>query len=335
MPRAKRQSAKPSSNSNIFADALRFCALVLKDHGTINETHVSIKDHWCTAFNGVLAAGHRCDIDIQTCPQIKLTLEALSKCGQTLGIAGLDGKLLIKADRFKATIPCIAADLLQTPIPDLPIAIIDDRLKEALTIAGELPNENGQQIYNVSVLLNGMSVLSSLGGSLIFQYWHGIDLPLGLSIPKALCMVLAKIDKKLTKFGFSQWSVTFYFEDDSWVRTQLYQEKWPDVGNVFECVADLQQFPADFWPALAAVSPFGEGMVHLRSGVLASHDQEGAGATYELPGLLGSWCYPSRQLAFLRPFATHIDFQAQGPNGPMLLAMGKSARAVIAGVKNV
>lgn len=332
MSRTKRTTTPPTGNT--FADALRFCALILKDQGTINETHVSIQNNWVTAYNGILSIGHKCEVNITTCPQIKLATEALSKCGQSIAIAQLENnRLSIKSERFKAIIPCIAPELLQPPTPDLPIADIDNRLKEAFEVCGLLQTDNAQTIYGLSVLMNSQSLISSLSGQMLIEYWHGINLPQGLAIPKALIAPLSKINKKLAKIGFSSFSITFYFEDESWIKSQLYAEQWPDIGHVFDCTNNVQQFPADFWTALAAVSPFSEGLCFARNGRLYSHAQEGAGAEYEVPGLQGAWCYPSRQLAFLKDWATHCDFQAQGEHGPCLYAMGKNARAVVAGVR--
>lgn len=333
MTRAKRTSTiKPSGNQ--FADALRFASLILKDHGTVGETHVCIKNNWVTAYNGVLAVGHKCDSDLFACPQIKLAIEALSKCGQNIAITQLDAnRLSIKSDRFKAIIPCVNLSLLEPPVPDPSIAVIGDNLKTAFEIAGLLQTDNAQTIYGASVLMNGQSLISSLSGQMIIEYWHGIDLPTGLAIPKALIAPLSKINKKLVGFGFSTWSVTFYFEDESWIKSQLYSEQWPDIHRVFDCVANVQQFPADFWSALDAVAPFSEALAYFCEGRLRSHAAEGVGAEFELPGLIGGPIYPARQLAALRSWATHVDFQAHGANGPVLYAVGKQARAVIAGVR--
>lgn len=320
-----------TQSSNAFTDALKFVALICKDHGSINETHAHISNNQITAFNGVLSIGCvKIYNTLHACPQIKLALEALSKCGQNIAITQLDNRLSIKSDKFKAVIPCIANELLQTATPDEPCAIIDQRLLDAFALAIE--DEDGEGIYSKTVLLNGNTLISSFAGKMIIEYWHGIDLPKGLVIPKALITPLSKINKKVNKFGFSQSSITFYFEDDSWIKSQTYAEQWPEIGHVFECKANLQPFPVDFWDALKAVAPFGEGLVYFRDGRLCSHATEGTGAVYELPGLQGAWCYPAKQLASLQAWASHVDFQAQGANGACLYAAGKQARAVMAGV---
>lgn len=326
---------KPTSTTNSFTEALKFISLITKDAGTINETHVHIQDHKITAFNGILAAGCRVDNELTACPQIKLAIEALSKCGQNIAITQLDNnRLSIRSEKFKAIVPCIATELLSATIPDPPVADIDDRLKQAFEVAGLLKDENGQMIYNVSVLMNGQSIVSSLSGSMIIEYWHGLNLPDRLSIPKTLIGPLSKINKKLIKFGYSPSSITLYFEDDSWLRSQLYAENWPDVAHVFDCKPNLWPFPADFWTGLAAIAPFSDGLCHFHAGCLSSHSDLAAGASFEIPNLPSGPIFPIKQLMALQPWASHVDWQVQGPNGAMLLAQGKAARAIIAGCKH-
>lgn len=331
MPRKPRAATKQLS---AFSDAIAFCASILSDKGTISETHLRISNGQATAFNGTLAIGIKCESDITACPQSRMLTEALSKCGQQIAITQLDNRLSIRSDKFRAFVPCIDPVLLSTPTPDAPQVDVDDKLKTALSIAGELANENSERINDVSVLLDQGSVISSMGSGCILQYWHGFNLSPSLSIPKALCSRLAKINKPLAKFGCNQFSCTFYFTDGSWLKSQLYADRWPDVSSVFECQHDLQPFPVDFWDALAAVAPFGEGLVYWDGkGRLSSHAQEGAGASFDLPGYRGSsWCFPARQLALLKAFSV-ADFQAQGLRGPVLYAASGMARAIIAGVR--
>lgn len=330
MPPRRKPSA--TTTNNTFAEALKFVALICKDHGTIYETHARIDSNCITAYNGILSCGHYVDNDLLVCPNINLAVAALSKCGQNIAITQLDNRLSIKSDKFRAIIPCLELELLlHNIIPDEPCAIIDQRLIEAFVLA--VKDEIGESIYSKSVLLNGETLISSFNGQMVIEYWHGINLPQGLSIPKALIGPLLKINKKVTKFGFSQSSITIYFEDESWIRSQLYAEQWPENRHVFNCTNNMQPFPADFWKGLAAVSSFGEGLCYARDGKLCSHPQDNAGAEFSLDGLLGSWCYPIKQLASLQAWASHVDFQAQGANGPCLYAAGKQARAVIAGIR--
>lgn len=331
MPRPRKPKADaPVTKSNDFVTALQFVQLVTRDVGTINETHVHIKDGWITAYNGVLAAGHKCKEDIYACPQNKLIVEALTKCSENLSITQLDNnRLSIKSDKFKAIVPCVANDLLQVVTPDPACGTIDNRFKDAVDIVSTLTNENAQTIYGASILMNGKSVISTLSGLMIMEYWHGIDLPLGLVIPKSLVQVLSKIDKPLGKFGFSQSSITFYYEDESFVRSQLYAEQWPDVMHVLDQPSNQWPWPASFWDALVAVAPFSDGLVYFGQGMLQSHPDPHQGASYEVYGIPAGPVFSIKQLILIKNTET-VDFISNN----MLSFRGNNLRGCIAGRKN-
>lgn len=337
MGRPKKRTTETTANepmkSNGFIDALKFVGAVTKDIGPPNETHVFLNNHWVSAFNGILAAGHKVAEDIYVCPNNKLIIEALSKCGEHLSITQLDNnRLSIKSDKFKAIVPCVDPTIMPLAIPDAPCAVIDDRLKAAIEAVGVLANEDAQTVVAASILLNNGSAIAT-NRSVIFEYWHGIDLPPGLALPKAVVQPLVKSSKKLARFGFSQSSATFYFEDESWLRTQFYAEPWPDIDAILGQKSNPFPVPADFFKALAAVAPFsGDGHVYFGNGVLYSSPSPDTGASYEVPGLPPGPVYNAKYLALIKPHAEQIDFVARGPGGShMLMFFGPNIRGAIAG----
>ncbi len=323
MARPKKRTAEQSS-PNTLLTALQFCGMITRDIGPINETHICLGANWACAYNGIIACGHPITEDIYACPQSKLIIEALSKCGEHISFTQLDAnRLSIKSDKFKAIIPCIDPTLLKLAVPDPPIADIDDRFKEGLSIVGILPNENAQFVYLASILMNGHSLISTTG-KIIIEYWHGIDLPNNIALPKALIDPLTKTNKKLVKFGFSQSSVTFYFEDASWIRSQLYTERWPDIGTILDRPSNAWPVSGDFWRALEAVGGFTDtGFVYFDAGILRSHD------CFEVAGLPKGPIFPAKQLAMIRPYADRIDFLMD--NG--LMFFGSNIRGAVAGIR--
>ena len=313
-PRPKKRET-PQSSTNTFVDALRFVGAVTKDVGAPFETHVSLGGNWASAFNGVLASGVKIQEDIYACPNNKILIEALSKCGEHISITQLDnGRLSIKSDKFKAVVPCIDPVSIQIGTPDEPIAVIDNRLKSAIEAVGILADPNAQSVAAASILLAGQSTIAT-NGHIMFEYWHGIDLPHGLALPKAVVPALAKNNKTFSKFGFSSSSATFFFNDDSWLKTQFYAEQWPEVRHILDTKANLWPVPKDFFTALAAVAPFSpDGLVHFDKEVLRSHNVEGVGASYEVSGLPKGPIFNAKQLQLIKPYAETIDFMAKGPN---------------------
>jgi len=329
-PRPKKRTAEAISEPSTLLTALKFCGLVARDIGPINETHICLGANWACAYNGTVACGHPIVEDIYACPNAKLIIEALSKCNEHISFTQMDrDRLSIKSGKFKAIVPCIEPHLIVIMAPDPPVAVIDDRFKQGLSIVGILANENAQFVYLASILMNGYSLVSTTGKAII-EYWHGINLPSGIALPKALVEPLTKTNKKLTKFGFSQSSVTFYFEDESWIRSQLYAEEWPDINAILDRPSNAWPVSGDFWRGLDAIAGFSDtGFVYFDAGILRSHDNAISGACYEVAGLPKGLAFPAKQLAMIRPYANRIDFLLD--NG--LMFFSNNIRGCIAGIK--
>lgn len=329
---AKRPS-KPSANQGInpLVDAVRFVSLVTKDEGAPYEIYSIMYQGQLIAHNGTIGAGHKMPENLHCAPHTNLFREALSKCGEAYSLELTDKGLQIKSGKFKAVVPC--ADYLEggvSYIPDPPMYSINDTFVKALQAVGVLTNEAGQHIVTASILMNQGSLIAS-DLKIIFEYWHGLELPYGASLPKAVVGPLAKSSKKLVKFGFSNSSVTFYFEDESWLKSQIYADRWPDIQKVLNKKANMWPVPTGFWEALEAVAPFSkDGLVYFAAGRLASHRQEGAGASFDVPGLPAGPIFSARSLRLIQPYAEQIDFAVEGDK--MLMFKGQNIRGAIAGI---
>lgn len=337
MARPRKPKGTETTSNNKLLEAITFLSTITKDQGTLNETHILLYNNCAVAFNGILAAGQRIEENIFAAPYNSSLAEALSKCGQNLSIVQLDGyKLSIKSDKFKAFVKCIDPYLLTPGIPDNAIAPIDDRFREGLEAVSVLASDDAQLVYLTSVLMNGHSLIGT-NGKMIFEYWHGIDLPPGLALPKTLAQTLSKIKKKLYKFGYSSSSITLYFEDDSWIKTQLMADPWPDVMPILNSRSNPFPFPESFWAGLNAVQGFSQdGWIHFDKDIMRSHISGDVGASYECLGLPRGPTFVAKQLALIKPHAETVDFFAPGINhgNTHLMFYGKSMRGCIAGKAN-
>lgn len=329
--RSKPKGEPAEQPTSAFVDALKFVAVASKEVGAPNETHVTLSNQWAVSFNGVLAAGHRIVEDIYAAPHNLRLIDALSKCGENLAITQLDnGRLSLKSSKFRALVPCIDPLLLQSATPDPPVAAIDDRLKAALEAVGVLASEGAQHVVTASVLLKSGSVIAT-DRHIMFEAWHGIDLPPGLVLPKSAIGALTKKAKKLARLGFSASSVTFYFEDGSWIRSQLYSEPWPDVSRVLDIKCNPWPVPPEFFTALNAVASFSEDEnVRFDAGVMRSHDTDAAGASYEVAGLPKGPMFNAKRLKLIEPYAKTIDFFAAGGTA---MFFGDNMRGALVGTR--
>lgn len=326
-PRSKPQS------TNQLLDALQFCSVVSEKLGTPYETHIGLKNNWAIAFNGIIAAGCPIIEDITCHPHTIMLLEALSKCDENYSLTQLDnGKLSIKSGKFKAIVSCLDPALMQEALPDPQIVGITNAFKDAVEAVGVLANENAQHVLTASVLMNGQSVIST-NRVMLLEYWHGLDLPPNIPLPKQFVAALVKQKKNLTGFGFSRSSATFYFESGAWLRTQLYSDEWPDVSSILNRQANLWTIDVNFFKALDAVEPFSEdGNVYSDTNLLMSHS-ENQGASFEVSGLPKGFVYPIKQLKIMKPWVRKIDYMASGihDSSYCLVFEGDTVRGVISG----
>lgn len=333
-PKPRSQKQQTETKSSLLL-ALEFCSVVSEKLGTPFETHIILKNKWAIAFNGIVAAGSPIEEELYCYPHNLMLIEALSKCDETYSLTQLDnGRLSIKSGKFKAVVPCLDPALMQEALPDPLIAPITNRFKEAVEAVGVLASENAQHILTASVLMAGASVIST-NRVMLLEYWHGLDLPPNIPLPKQFVAALVKCKKNLAGFGFSSCSATFWFEDGSWLRTQLYNDEWPDVSRILNREANLWSIDVNFFKALESVTPFvkADGNVYFNNGKLNSHPDENVGASYELSGIPNDVIYPAKQLAIMKPFVKRVDYKAKGINNSSycLVFEGDFVRGVISG----
>lgn len=328
---AKPRSAKTKSQSALL-EALSFCGLVTSKEGASYETHVALKSNCAFAFNGVLAAGAPITEDLFCYAHNELLVAALSRCDDTYSLTQLSqSKLSIKSGKFKAVVPCLDPILINYASPDPQMVAIDDRFKDAVQAVGVLADENEHHVLTASVLMNGPTVIAT-NRKVMFEAHHGLDLPPNVPLPKQFVAALVKSKKKLTGFGYSKASATFYFEGDYWLRTQLYADEWPDVSSILNKTANLWPIDENFFKGLEAVAPFSEdGNIYFDAGMIRSHEDANTGAEYAIAGVPKGVVYPAKQLALLKGKAKSIDYNAKHTGGYCLVFIGDTIRGTIMG----
>lgn len=314
--------------------ALEFVSCVSEKLGAAYETHVGLRNNWAIAFNGIVAAGSPISEDLQCYAHTHLLHEALSKCEENYSLTQLDNnRLSVKSGKFQAVVPCLDPLLMQIANPDPMIVGITNKFKEAVEAVGVLASENAQHVLTASVLMNGQSVIST-NRVMLLEYWHGLDLPPNIPLPKEFVKALVKQKKNLIGFGFSNSSVTFHFEDGCWLRTQKYADEWPDVSSILNREPNLWTIDPAFFKALDAVASFSEdGNIYSRLNLLCSHADEGVGATFECSGVPAGFVYPIKQLLIMKPFVKSIDYMTNGVSDSSycLYFVGDALRGVISG----
>lgn len=329
----KAKTTTPTGVESILT-ALKFCELSSREIGTPNQTHLRLSNHWAVATDGVISTGHKIDADLEACPHTSTLLKALSKCSQQTAITQLgDGRLSIKSGRFQTFIPCLADMVIGPQItPDPPCANINPAVFYALKAVGVIAKENAQRIMLASVMLRSGSAVAT-DSKILMEIWHGIDLP-SLLIPKTFIAVISKIEKIPTYFGFSPTSATFYFDDESWIKTQLYSEQWPDIDSVLNTPANHWEIPIGLSEAVNLIANMAQENRHIYIGpdTVRTHPDLETGTIYEVQGPLPQICLNIDHLQIALSYANSVDFTA-GERNDITVFYGTNFRAMLTNIK--
>lgn len=335
-PRTKKTKAAQSSATAKLIEAFDFVSPAYKENGQDYMQHCRIGNGFVTAFDGIIALGHPIDEDLQLCPHLGKTLAAIKRAGNSLNLTELDsGRLSMKGDNLRVVIPCIAGDVIPPFMPDAPCGTMTDEILAGFAAVNPLVKEGEQNTpWAFTAALLRANTIVATNGHVLFEYWHGIDLPPGLTVPKIAINALAKIKKPLTRFGFGPRSVTFHFGDGAWLRSQCFSEEYPAVDTKVIAPAFGQRGPLDvpealpgLFDACAAVAPFCEGTgVHMSDGVVRSHSTAGVGGEYPVSGLVGAHIVSHEYMKLIAPVATRVDLQ---PGSDRLIFWGEKMRGVV------
>jgi hypothetical protein len=328
--RAKAPAIPPTSAGSLIA-ALEFCNVAQRDIGQPHQSHVRLSGGWAVAYDGILTAATRIVEDLTCCPHTQRLIDTLKRCKGGMTIAATEHKLKIASGGLLAYVPCIAGDLMADSQPDPVIATIDDRIKQGFDKVMRLASDNAQHVVTSSILLRAGSMLAT-DRHVMLEFWHGNDLPPDLVIPKTFAAAVAKTIKPLARLGYSPTSVTFWFEDQSWIKTQLYSDPWPKIeifdGNEYQFSA----IPAEFWEGLAAVAPHcDDSRIHFLKDALRSHKENEVGAGYLVPGLAEDWCFNPKHLLQMQGLMTHYDL---GFDNGIAYFLGENIRGACTSVKD-
>lgn len=312
--RARRAAVKKTDAPNPAASllaALKFIAVAQKKSGTVQQQFSVISGNWAAASNGVLTVATKIEEDLNACPHTGQLIDALSKVGEDLSITQMPNALSVVSGALKAVIPCVGFGEVLITGPDEQCAVIDDRIKAAFDAVAGLATDGAQYAHLAAVLLQSGSAVATNGAALL-EYWHGIDLPPVL-IPKASAVAVAKASKTLTGFGFSPSSATFWFEDGSFIKTQLFAEQFPNYRAVIDAEGlNPWPLPDEFFKAVRAIESFSRnGIVYFKNGVLSSNEREEEASTYKIEGLPEGMGFNAKYLLAVEHAFKNVHFDEE------------------------
>lgn len=304
--------AKKANKPDIgLLHALEFISVAQRANGSDNERHCMLSDHAAVAFNGVIAAGARIQDDLRCCPQTAKLIAALGHCDPGWQIAQLQDRLVIQSGEFTANVPIMDGTQLQWAWPDPKLIDVNDDLRAALMAVVGVVNEKSDRVHESAILMQANNCTAT-NGVVILESWHGWQLPPDILLPKAAVTALTKVKKPIVGVGYGATTVTFWYADNTWLRSQRYLAKWPK-STLLDTPTHPIALPLQLFQAAEALRPFSEnGNLYCWQGKASSHPFATPNAfngqlRADVPGITASRVYSLATLDDIAAFATSYD----------------------------
>lgn len=291
-------------NSELL-EAIKFVSLAQSKTGKEMSTNCRFSNNQIVAFNGVIAAGIKTELELNCCPQTDMLRLALERCGEKVALTILDNALGVRSGDFQAFVPCCEPSRLPAAAPDAPAMAINDQLTDAFRFLLPVVSDKAEYLLHGSIQVRSGYALAT-DNTVLIEAWHSFDLP-PMTLPRAAAYAIVKCGKSLTAFGYSGDSATFWFED-AWIKSTLFRQELPDLYPTINKPVDLRAIPNGYFEAVKQVSPFSNNGKILIDGsiVSSSIDRNTGGKIERLEASLEPRIYSFKSLKFMS-FADTMD----------------------------
>lgn len=294
-------------------------------------THFVIEYGRVRGFNGVLALCSPIPFDIACRPKADDLIKAIAVCDDTIQLNLTPaGRLSVKSGKFKTLIPCVEGDTPH-PVPEGQFVQFDGATLLAGLKAVEpfIGNDASRKWANGVLVRDGS--LFATNNIMLVQYWVGSMFPNVVNIPAVAVKEMLRINEPPSFAQIADGNITFHYEGDRWLRTQLYDtDTWPDLGKVLDRASNQQPIDEELFKGLEFIKPFvGKlGAVIFQDQFITTHEGDEDGATYDVPNLIGiEGRYNITHLELLKDTAKTIDWS--GYPGPCMFQNDRLRGAII------
>lgn len=251
-------------------------------------THFRIKDGRITGFNGRLALSSPIDLDLDVTPQATTLVKAIGQCQGTVQIhLTPKGRLAVKSGSFRVYIDCLENAQFPEIEPEGTVIPAPEGLLQAMKVMVPFIGEDASRPWANGLLFRGPSVYAT-NNIYFVEYWLGMGMPVEVNVPKSTVQEILRIGEDPTSLQVETNSLTFFYEGDRWLRTQLFTDEWPDLSDMFERHStDPSAIPSGLFEGAKTLLPFiqSDRGLYLLQDRIATHPDSGVGAEVEMEGL--------------------------------------------------
>jgi len=281
-------------------------------------THYLIRDKRITGYNGRIALSCKIETDLDLAPKAQPFIKAIERCQDTVKMhVTPTGKISIKSGKKRFLIDQMEENVFPEISPpeskmiDLPEGSFIGVLKELMPFIAE----DASRPWAKGILFrNGFA--HATNNIILVQKWLGFTLPFEINFPQHAIRELMRIKRDPVRIQLSESTARFWFDDDTWMQTNLYATEWPDMDtllNTYAASPTGNGVKLDDVTLQAAedLVPFANELdaIHIRNGCLCTSAIDDEGAQIEVGDLgIEGACFNVKQFIKLHSIANEVDF---------------------------
>lgn len=294
----------------------------------LSMQHFVIRDGRVTGYNGVLAISSPIPISLECQPGAQMLIKAVGNCKAAVVLSLTPGgKLRLKSGPINVMIPTYQ-DVIAEVWPEgelIPVKgpVLLDALRKLVPFVGT--DDSSNQWAN-GILFSGGSAFAT-NNHILVECWVDSLLPHAANVPLLTVKEILRVGEPPTHVSMGEGNMTFHFEGERWIRTQLYSAEWPTTSGMLPTRADkLKALPHDFWDAVEVCRDFKDDRrrIYLQGKDLRTSIEQDEGAHVECSDHAGEGIYNVDHLWLLKDHVVAADFSSQPGK-----FMGEKIRGVI------
>ncbi len=275
-------------------------------------TNFVIENSLVRGFNGTIALCSPIPFDIACKPKAVALIDAIGNCEDTIQLSMTPkGKLTVKSGGFKVHIECVEGDTLH-PWPEGQFVQFDgEALMTGIKAVAPFMSDDASRRWFNGILIEDKSLFAT-NNVIAGQYWLGSEFP-SVVIPRPAVVEMLRIGQAPLYAQVTERSVTFHYEGERWLKTQLYDKvSWPNISKLLDFPSNQQPLDPLFAKALPVLKKFLDKVanIYFIGNKLTTHSVHNIdeGGSYEVGSELPNGCYAFEMLEILVDSAAKIDW---------------------------
>lgn len=293
--------------------------------------HFHIKNGVIQGHNGYLTLNSSIPLNIDCSPNGDKFIKAISGCTTAARLTFNEklNKLKIASGSFTANIEC-TIEKFDFIIPDeKQIEIDGEALLKALKTLKPFISSDASRLWSNGILFKDNSAFAT-NNLILIEYFIGSDFKQSFNLPSFATNELIRINEIPTHMGWSDGTVTFYYDNDKWLKTSLYSTEWPDISKIFPNHYRIDEIDPELFVGLDNIKQFLNvtKSVYFKKNNISTNVNDHDGARYDLP-ISFEAIYNHDMLMLLKSVCTHIDLSRYPKPGYF---NGENTRGIIIGI---